>query len=192
MKIFLDSEFTGLHQNTTLISLALIDENDRYFYAEFIDYDRNQVDGWLKENVLYNLILPYLSNFHDTNEIKPSLEPYIYICDENMSVEISSTTDIIKTELEKWLSIYNNIEIWSDCLSYDWMLFNQLWGHAFNLPKNIYYIPFDLSTYFKVKGIDPDINREQFAKLQSDKKHNALWDAKVIKACYNKLSGCLI
>ena len=173
MKIFLDSEFTGLHQNSTLISLALIDENDRYFYAEFIDYDKSQVNDWIKENVISSLILSQeITNYDDG------------------SIEMLSTTDIIKTELEKWLSIYNNIEIWSDCLSYDWVLFNQLWGHAFNLPKNIYYIPFDISTYFKIKGIDPDINREQFVDLSSynRNKHNSLHDAIVIKTCYDKLS----
>jgi hypothetical protein len=86
------------------------------------------------------------------------------------------------------LSAYKHVEIWSDCLAYDWVLFNQLWGHAFNIPKNVYYIPFDICTLFKIKGIDPDINREEFAEIQEKpEKHNALWDAKVIKACYEKL-----
>ena len=84
-------------------------------------------------------------------------------------------------ELEKRL-------MWGDCLSYDLVLFNQIWGHAFSIPKNVYYIPFDICTLFKVKGIDPDINREQFSELvDGSQQHNALWDAKVIKACYDKL-----
>ena len=29
MKIFFDTEFTGLHKNTTLISIGLVDENGR-------------------------------------------------------------------------------------------------------------------------------------------------------------------
>lgn len=42
----------------------------------------------------------------------------------------------------------------------------------------------------KIKGIDPDIKREEFAEVEeSGIKHNALWDAQVIKACYNKLSN---
>lgn len=36
MKLFFDTEFTGLTQNTSLISLTIVDENDRTFYAEFI------------------------------------------------------------------------------------------------------------------------------------------------------------
>jgi len=45
MKIFFDSEFTGLHQKTTLISIGLISEDDRYFYYECIDYDKDHVDN---------------------------------------------------------------------------------------------------------------------------------------------------
>jgi hypothetical protein len=34
-KIFFDTEFTGLHQGTTLISIGLISECGKTFYAEF-------------------------------------------------------------------------------------------------------------------------------------------------------------
>ncbi len=55
MKIFFDTEFTGLHQNTTLISIGCVAEDDRQFYAEFTDYDRSQVDDWIKLNVIDKL-----------------------------------------------------------------------------------------------------------------------------------------
>jgi hypothetical protein len=68
------------------------------------------------------------------------------------------------------------------------VLFNNLFGTAFDIPKCIYYIPFDISTLFLIKGVDPDINREDFSgKTEGSTKHNALWDAEVIQACYNKL-----
>ena len=54
MRIFFDTEFTGLHQNTTLISIGCIDENGRTFYAESTDYDRSQVDDWIQKNVITN------------------------------------------------------------------------------------------------------------------------------------------
>ena len=47
-----------------------------------------------------------------------------------------------------------------------------------------------ICTLMKIKGIDPDVNREEFAwMIEGAEKHNALWDAKVIKACYEKLQS---
>ena len=48
MKIFFDTEFTGLHKDTTLISIGLIAEDRRCFYAELTDYKRTlpDVDNW--------------------------------------------------------------------------------------------------------------------------------------------------
>jgi hypothetical protein len=71
------------------------------------------------------------------------------------------------------------------------VLFNNIFGDAFSIPKNVFYIPFDICTLFHLKGIDADVSRETFADMNSElgsEKHNALWDAKVIRACYLKLS----
>ena len=106
------------------------------------------------------------------------------------SISYKSTTENIREKLTTWLEQFGEVEIWSDCLSYDWVLFNQIFGHAFNIPKNIYYIPFDICTLFYAKGIDADISREEFSEMQEgSQKHNALWDAKVIRQCFNKLQA---
>lgn len=178
-KLFFDTEFTGLHQQTTLISLGIVSENGKTFYAEFDDYDKAQINDWIQRNVLDNLLSNRFTNWNTINT------------DDNKFIR--GTNQDIRIELEGWLRQFESIEIWSDCLSYDWVLFCQLFGHAFSIPKNIYYIPFDICTLFKAKSIDPDINREEFAERIEimdffvNKKHNALWDAYVIRECYNKL-----
>ena len=55
MNIFFDTEFTGLHKNTTLISIGLISETGKTFYAEFTDYNNTQIDNWIENNVINNL-----------------------------------------------------------------------------------------------------------------------------------------
>jgi hypothetical protein len=180
MRLFFDTEFTGLHQKTTLVSIGIESEDGKTFYAEFTDYDKSQVDKWLQENVIDKLILNDWDNDKD-------YEPY------SNRVTVSGNTVEIENALGHWLHQFDSIEIWSDCLSYDWVLFCNIFGHAFNIPKNIYYIPFDICTLFKARGIDPDINREKFAfgeyvQEMKDQKHNALWDAKVIKECYTLLN----
>ena len=199
-KVFLDTEFTGLHKDTTLISIGLIADTGETFYAELNDYDETQVDEWLREKVIYNLLFdPPLKG----------VEEY-WTWDKDINVRMRGNKLKVGCYLAYWFQAllggplnwidYSGhseptliqtprIEIWSDCLSYDWVLFNDLWGTAFNIPKCVYYIPFDICTFFKLKGIDPDISREEYAKLPSSaSKHNALWDASVIKACFEKLS----
>lgn len=180
-KIFLDMEFTGLNQFTTPISIGMVDEYNRSFYAEFGDYDHLQVDAWIKNNVISKL------KYHGDIEGKKG---WCNTSTIGNSTESYGNKEHIAKSIEDWLFDYRKIEIWSDCLSYDWVLFNDLWGYAFDIPKNIYYIPFDICTVFKMKGIDPDVNREEFSGMDINlqvEKHNALWDAKVIKACYEKL-----
>lgn len=156
MKVFFDTEFTGLHQDTTLMSIGLVDENGRTFYCELDDYDKSGVDDWIKKNVV-----------------------------DNFTGENVGNMTYLKDSLGEWLAVYDQVEMWSDCYAYDWMLFCQIWGHAFNVPKNVYYIPFDLATLLKVKGYDPDTSREGLAGFDEDQsKHNALHDALMIKACY--------
>lgn len=196
-KIFLDTEFTGLHQNTTLISIGLISECGKTFYAEFTDYDKSQIDEWLQNNVINNLKFKepkqgeeeyYVATRSEKNKVPNDLY-------KSFSLELRDETSVVKHQLLQWLEQFEQVEVWSDCLAYDWVLFCELFGGAFNIPKNVYYIPFDLSTLFKIKGIDPDINREEFCYAEvylqkpiSEKpKHNSLWDAIVIKMCYDKL-----
>lgn len=56
-KIFFDTEFTGLHQNTTLVSIGLVSDEGERFYAELTDYDETQCDDWITKNVLDHLLL---------------------------------------------------------------------------------------------------------------------------------------
>lgn len=175
MKIFFDTEFTGLHQNTTLISIGMITDNGKGFYGKFTDYDRDQVDEWIQANVIDKLTPPT-----QTTNVSPDI------------LEVVGSTKFVGMALIKWLDNIGQseiLEMWSDCLAYDWVLFCNIFGHAFNVPKCVYYIPFDICTVMKIKGVDPDINREEFVEWPpTNMKHNALWDARVIKACYEKLT----
>ena len=58
-KIFFDTEFTGLHQKTTLISIGLVSEDGREFYAELTDYDKSQVMSGYKKmssKICFNIL----------------------------------------------------------------------------------------------------------------------------------------
>jgi hypothetical protein len=53
MKLFLDTEFTDLIPGNKLISIALVDENGEFFYAELTDtYELKDCSEFVKANIL--------------------------------------------------------------------------------------------------------------------------------------------
>lgn len=173
----MDTEFTGLHKSTTLISIGLISSCGKTFYAELTDYDKSQINEWLQYNVIEKLTLD-----------KDSIGSW----GDNNNLKVRGDKKSVKYYLESWIKQFEDVEIWSDVLAYDWVLFCDIFGSAFDLPKNVSYIPFDISTLFEERGIDPDINRESFVAKElefiDENKHNALYDALLINLCYNKLN----
>lgn len=172
MRLYFDFEFTGLHQHTTPISLGIVDENGRTFYAEFTDYAQNQVDIWIQDHVIAHL------HSSGGSDRKPDV--------------IGPCAKVTRV-LEGWLREYGQeakFEMWGDCLAYDWVMFCQLFGGAMLLPRYFDYIPFDLCTALKLAGHDPDVSRVEFGGRDSGweiRRHHALEDALDIKACHERL-----
>ena len=188
MKIFFDTEFTGLHKNTTLISIGLVDENGRSFYAEFIDYDESQVDDWIKENVIDNL----MSNNFD---IKGEPNTTSIFGDQTLS---KGTKKYIKDQLEEWLLPYDKVELVSDVCHYDMVLFIDIFGTAWDLPRCInpacHDINQDIAQYYEISETEAfDYSREELlqnnAIIIKGDKHNSLYDARVIKEIYNVIKS---
>ncbi|HFD31621.1 MAG TPA: hypothetical protein ENJ28_02745, partial [Gammaproteobacteria bacterium] len=170
----------GLTQNTSLISIGFVAENNQQFYAEFIDYNQSQCDDWIKTHVIQNC------RWLNTDVLPDSL----IIENKNNCLSVCGNKIQIKEQLSEWLKQFKSVEIWADCYAYDWVLFCELFGGALHIPGNVFYMPADISTLFLLKGLDMDIDRETFSELElSDElhKHNALYDALVTRACYEKL-----
>lgn len=192
MRVFFDTEFTGLHQNTMLISLGLIDEVGRTFYAELNDYDRSQVNGWLEENVVNKLKHNedeeyYVASRFEDNPVGQDL----YL---SYSVDMKGNKEQVKKELLQWLSQYDCVEWITDVGHYDFVLLVDLiCCNALDMPPHLpasyYDINQALVMYFNcdVKAAF-NISREQllasFDVTIEEEKHNALYDAKVIREIY--------
>ena len=195
MNLFLNTKLTGLHQNTTLISIALIAENGRSFYAELSDYTKRQITPWITDNIIPALLLqhPKAQNLEvvAVPELAHPIEgihPY--------DVKCKGPSAAIKKQLLLWLKQFSKepITIWGDVVAYNWVLFVKLLATYKTpdmplLPANIHYIPMDLATLLHTNQIDPDINRYKFSGIKHllTPPHNALSDAAILKACYDKL-----
>lgn len=181
MRIFFDTEFTGLHKNTTLISIGCVAEDGRNFYAEFSDYDKTQCNKWIEENVIGNLYLPMARDVFRGN------------------VRIRDNTTNITSAFAEWISRFDSVQFVSDVCHYDFVLLIDLFGTAFELPENVsascHDINQDISRHYGIS------EREAFDKSREEivlelcgseipgAKHNALYDAKVIKAIYEEICG---
>lgn len=186
MNLYFDTEFTGLHKGTTLISIGIVAENGKKFYAEFSDYEETQCDNWIKENVLKHAIL-------EGDEILAKRLGE----NANTTVVLGSKADI-RHELGEWLKQFESVQFISDVCHYDMVLLIDIFGGAFYLPKNISAVCHDINQDIaKHYGIS---EREAFDKSREEivselcgefiagDKHNALYDAEVIKAIYGEVN----
>ena len=184
MKIFFDTEFTGLHKNTTLISIGLVDENNRTFYAEFSDYADNQCNEWIYKNVIKNLKWSKEGPSENFANIYPN------------DWEAYGTKEYIRTVLIDWLSKYDNVELISDVCHYDMVLFVDIFGTAFDIPSNVnpvcHDINQDIAKFYEISEMEAFVkSREdittEYRYLIDGNKHNSLYDARTIKAIYETI-----
>lgn len=183
MKIFFDTEFTGLHKDTSLISIGLISETGEKFYGEFTDFKEDQVNDWIKENVIDNL---YAGKIIQSGYTAPGIEGE-YIA--------RGMTKVVTYGILDWLKKFDKVEWVSDVCHYDFvLLIDALYKHALNMPYGVHNaachdINQDIAEYYGITEIEAfDKSREEILKehgiVIEGKKHNALYDAKVIKAIY--------
>lgn len=223
-KLFFDTEFTGLHSEAKLISIGIVSEDGRYFYAELNDYDKEKdTTDFVKKNVLPNLLFLEPKEGEELYSSKIRHEKNVDF-HKSYSHTLHCDMNELKLELTNWLNQFDKVCFWGDCLAYDWVLFRKIFEFEYifdsvviknqgdkdreifcDFPKNVHYIPFDLSTLFHVMGMDEDVNREEFIRSSGtteflfnnifdkhsewlNNKHNALYDAEIISRCYALLT----
>lgn len=203
MKLFFDCEFTGLRKNTTPISIGIVSEDGKKFYAEFTDYDESQCNDWIKENVIKKLkaenikfdsshTLCDASSFGNRRWLKYN---------DSMEVAYGEIFYIIPF-LQIWLKQFDTIQFVSDVCHYDFVLLIDLLtngGTALDLPENIsavcHDLNMDIARHFHVSDREAfDMSREQIMNelcgsedIVTGDKHNSLYDAEVIKAIYKEI-----
>ena len=223
--IYFDCEFTGLHKNTTLISIGFVTPEGYSFYAEFTDYDKSQVNDWIKENVIKNLRLKATENNGSEAKLHGGMDAPRW--------EIIGDREYVKKMLLIWLGWYSmmklpedsKIQFVSDVCHYDFVLLIDLLasgGNAFEIPEIISPTCVDInqeigyilsygeksltgfwnsvhSEGYEEKDSSAtrafDINREELATLLTNKKyqckfkHNALFDAEIIRDIHSAIWG---
>ena len=207
MKFWFDMEFTGLHRNTTLISLGCVSEGNKMFYAELCDFDKAQLDQWIIDNVFANTMrVTPCGNFLKK---KPLWESSVKDCAG--SAACFGNKLYVRDCFLDWLQRENGddkspVEFISDVCHYDMMLMVDLLSNgktAFDMPEWIspvcYDINQDIAWKYGLTNYEAfDMNREDIAKelipeiyesinFPEEMKHNSLWDAEIIQAIYRSI-----
>ncbi|WP_167483396.1 3'-5' exoribonuclease domain-containing protein [Leptospira bandrabouensis] len=172
--VFFDTEFTGERADTTLVSIGLVTLSGESAYFTLNDYDQSQVSDWLKENVLSMI-------------------------DSSKSVSSKETAEGIRVWLEKQAGD-DKISLVSFGKTNDIILLFNLWKNFKEDPSQFHFLydlpPYlnhaehiDFCTLLVAAGVSlSSFDKEKYAMLDKvGKKHNALYDAELLRSCFLRL-----
>lgn len=204
MNLYFNAKFTGLHLDTTLISIAVVSEDNRHFYAVLNDFDKDQLSEWEIDNVLPNLVLPIENNTNEDDYYVASRAKKNKIPNDlynAYSLDVVGNISKISNYFREWIKQFDNEKIVfvSDCAHYSFpLLIDLLSENALELPTNIcpayHDINTDISKYHNIDEFDAfDVDRENILKANyiviPSKKYNALHDATVIMEIYKLINN---
>ncbi len=163
IKVFLDTEFANLHDQATLLSLALVDERGDAFYSILPSAEGEALSPFVREHVL-----PVLEKLPQMNE--------------GRLTSFRGSRQEVVVPLTSWLENRGDVvQVWADVAYHDWQQFCSLFGGVQSLPTCIHYIPMDLATLLWVRGVNPDSVRSSLIAQEflpeGHVPHNALSDA---------------
>lgn len=112
MRYFYDCEFIEDGQTIDLVSIGMIDDSGREFYAVSTEFDAGKAGPWVRQHVLPQLPPPSDSRWLSRARIREDLYAFL----------TSSGSDI---------------ELWAWYAAYDHVALAQLWGAMPALPSRI-------------------------------------------------------
>jgi hypothetical protein len=172
MRYYLDSEFIEDGITIELISIGIVCEDGREFYAENIDCDLFKASDWVKENVI-----PQLWSRESTGKLFPDWVKNGGFGNLLSKGSIAKNIKRFCNPIEHGLP-----EFWGYYSDYDWVVFCQLFGTMMQLPDNYPMYCLDLKQWCKQLG-DPEL------PAQGKGEHNALSDALWVRDSYDFLKA---
>jgi len=159
MKYFLDTEFIEDGTTIDLISLGVVCEDGREFYAENSSADLSKAGEWVKANVL-----PLLwSRSADKREAN------LWSRDGGAGGWMAHKE--IGSEIRLFIPEGDKPEFWAYYADYDWVAFCQLFGTMMDLPDGFPMYCRDIKQWCDQLG-SPQLPK------QDGTEHNALEDAR--------------
>jgi len=153
-RFFYDCEFIEDGRTIDLVSIGVVDEAGREFYAVSTEFDATKAIDWVRRNVLDKLPAPADPAWRSLEQIR---------------------TDLLEFLTESGESI----ELWAWMAAYDHVVLGQLWGDMRALPRVIPRFTHELRQKWEAAGSPPlpPAPADQHDAL-ADARHNLLrWRA---------------
>lgn len=158
MKYYIDTEFNEKPGHIHLISIGIVSQSGKEFYAESNEFSPSLCNEWVGKNVFPHLMC------NPTGE-----RGNIIIKDPGITRMVGKKKDIANEILE-FIGDDKEPEFYGYFADYDWVVFCWLFGRMIDLPKHFPYYCIDLKQILDERDIKkiPDPEDE----------HHALADAR--------------
>lgn len=158
MKYFYDTELIEDGKTIDLISIGVVSEDGREFYAQSLEFNAANANAWVRENVF-----PYLSHVEHPSQIQ-----WKFNCGSPKCPWMSRNQ--IQRELLSFIG-EDTPEFWGYYSAYDHVALCQLFGKMIDLPKGWPMYTRDLKQWCDALG-NPKLPE------QGKGEHHALADAR--------------
>ncbi len=174
MRHWLDTEFIerGPDYPIDLISIGIVAQDGREYYALNYDCNHSKASDWVKKNVL--------------SQIPPMPLPQIYSSPKQYQESEAGRQGwrnkaTISLEINLFVGTDSKPEFWADYADYDWVVFCQIFGTMMDLPAGFPMYCNDIQQWRRNLG-SPELPR------QTGTAHNALDDARYCKQLWEFLN----
>ncbi len=158
-RYFYDTEFIEDGHTIELISIGVICEDGREYYAISSEFDPARAGVWVRRNVLDKLPGPADKSWRGRTAIRDELADFFAAGD-------------------------GSVELWAWYAAYDHVVLAQLWGDMPALPRSIPRFTKELRQLWEDAGypIIPDSGKDQHHALADARLNYARWRAIVLSA----------
>ena len=205
MKYFIDTEFIEGFRKPLfgkkrhfidLISIGIVCEDGREYYAISKEFNYKDADEWVQKNVIMPILKEEIGKFNNKaarmgigTSLSLDLSAITVIqkfkgkTNEQIAREIRDF--VFPTENDVKFIIENgNIEFWGYYADYDWVVFCSLFGRMIDLPKGFPMYCKDIKQLMDETGLGVEWKRSHCPDPNGE--HNALIDARWNKKLYEE------
>ncbi len=175
MRIFLDTEFIEDGRTIEPLSIGMVREDSKEYYAEVANLTLLKPNEWVYTNVI-----PHLKSW-ETTQTTPK------ILGRLSTSKGAKIREVVRQEIIDFCDGEQDPEFWGYFADYDWVLLCQLFGTMMDLPNRWPKYCLDIRQEMEVQGITKSQMISRIGEGEDEEGHDALTGARYHKKIYSTL-----